>query len=119
MHRQKCGKGERGPGRLFFTGNEQGAACDAPPVRGGQGRFAQNPLRVSLSRQECGKLLQAAGLFMDVPIYIDDTPSISPLELRAKARRMMSDQGLGLVVVDYLQLMRGRDYRGTQRAGNI
>ncbi|MGO9313512.1 MAG: replicative DNA helicase [Syntrophobacteraceae bacterium] len=62
-----------------------------------------------LSRQECGKLLQAAGLFMDVPIYIDDTPSISPLELRAKARRMMADQGLGLVVVDYLQLMRGRD----------
>ncbi len=62
-----------------------------------------------LSRPECGKLLQAAGAFMDVPIYIDDTPSISPLELRAKARRMMSDQGLGLVVVDYLQLMRGRD----------
>ncbi|MGA3118265.1 MAG: replicative DNA helicase [Syntrophobacteraceae bacterium] len=62
-----------------------------------------------LSRQECGKLLQAAGLFMDVPIYIDDTPAISPLELRAKARRIMADQGLGLVVVDYLQLMRGRD----------
>jgi len=62
-----------------------------------------------LSRQECGKLLQAAGLFMDVPIYIDDTPGISPLELRAKARRIMSDQGLGLVVVDYLQLMRGRE----------
>lgn len=62
-----------------------------------------------LSRQECGKLLQAAGLFMDVPIYIDDTPGISPLELRAKARRMMADQGLGLVVVDYLQLMRGRE----------
>ena len=62
-----------------------------------------------LSRQECGKLLQAAGLFMDVPIYIDDTPAISPLELRAKARRIMADQGLGLVVVDYLQLMRGRE----------
>ena len=62
-----------------------------------------------LSRQECGKLLQAAGLFMDVPIYIDDTPGISPLELRAKARRIMSDQGLGLVIVDYLQLMRGRE----------
>ncbi len=62
-----------------------------------------------LSRQECGKLLQAAGVFMDVPIYIDDTPGITPLELRAKARRMMADQGLGLVVVDYLQLMRGRD----------
>ncbi len=61
-----------------------------------------------LSRQECGKLLQAAGLYMDVPIYIDDTPGISTLELRAKARRMMADQGLGLIVVDYLQLMRGR-----------
>ncbi|MGA7641416.1 MAG: replicative DNA helicase, partial [Syntrophobacteraceae bacterium] len=62
-----------------------------------------------LSSQECGKLLQAAGLFMDVPIYIDDTPGISPLELRAKARRIMADKGLGLVVVDYLQLMRGRE----------
>jgi replicative DNA helicase len=62
-----------------------------------------------LSRQECGKLLQAAGLFMDVPIYIDDTPAISPLELKAKARRMMADRGLGLIVVDYLQLMRGRE----------
>ncbi|MDR3554614.1 MAG: replicative DNA helicase [Syntrophobacteraceae bacterium] len=62
-----------------------------------------------LSRQECGKLLQAAGLYMDVPIYIDDTPGISTLELRAKARRMMADQGLGMIVVDYLQLMRGRD----------
>jgi len=62
-----------------------------------------------LSRQECGKMLQAAGLFMDVPIYIDDTPAISPLELKAKARRMMADRGLGLIVVDYLQLMRGRE----------
>lgn len=62
-----------------------------------------------LSRQECAKLLNAAGAYMDVPILIDDTPSISPLELRAKARRMMSDQGLGMVMVDYLQLMKGRD----------
>lgn len=62
-----------------------------------------------LSQQECSKLLHAAGSFMEVPIYIDDTPAISPLELRAKARRMMADRGLGLVIVDYLQLMRGRE----------
>ncbi len=62
-----------------------------------------------LSQQECAKLLNAAGSFMDVPIYIDDTPAISPIELRAKARRMMADQGLGMVVVDYLQLMKGRN----------
>lgn len=62
-----------------------------------------------LSQQECSKLLHAAGSLMDVPIYIDDTAAISPLELRAKARRMMADQGLGMVIVDYLQLMRGRE----------
>lgn len=62
-----------------------------------------------LSRDECAKMLVAAGSFMDLPIYIDDTPAISPLELRAKARRMMADRGLGMVVVDYLQLMRGRE----------
>ncbi|ABK18857.1 replicative DNA helicase [Syntrophobacter fumaroxidans] len=62
-----------------------------------------------LSQTECAKMLTAAGSFMDVPIYIDDTPSISALELRAKARRMMADRGLGMVVVDYLQLMRGKE----------
>ncbi len=62
-----------------------------------------------LSQQECSKMLHAAGSFMDVPIYIDDTPAISPIELRAKARRMMADRGLGMVIVDYLQLMRGRE----------
>lgn len=62
-----------------------------------------------LSQQECAKMLTAAGDFMDVPLYIDDTPAISSLELRAKARRMKADRGLGLIVVDYLQLMRSRD----------
>lgn len=62
-----------------------------------------------LSRQECAKMLMAAGYFMDAALYIDDTPAISSLELRAKARRMKADRGLGLIVVDYLQLMRSRD----------
>jgi replicative DNA helicase len=66
-----------------------------------------------LGQQECVKMLNAAGLFMDAPMYIDDTPAISALELRAKARRMMTDRGLGLIVVDYLQLMRARE--GTER----
>jgi len=66
-----------------------------------------------LGQQECVKMLNAAGLFMDAPMYIDDTPAISALELRAKARRMKADRGLGLIIVDYLQLMRGRE--GTER----
>ncbi|MCK5423290.1 MAG: replicative DNA helicase, partial [Deltaproteobacteria bacterium] len=54
------------------------------------------------------KLTRAAGTLSDAPIFIDDTPAISVLEMRAKARRLMAEHELGLVVVDYLQLMRGR-----------
>ncbi len=66
-----------------------------------------------LTQQECVKMLQAAGKFTEAPMYIDDTPAISVLELRAKARRMKADRGLGLVIVDYLQLMHGR--QGAER----
>ncbi|HYA03713.1 MAG TPA: replicative DNA helicase, partial [Syntrophobacteria bacterium] len=52
-------------------------------------------------------LLRAAGTISEAPIFIDDSPALSALELRAKARRLKRDQKLGLVIVDYLQLMRG------------
>ncbi len=52
------------------------------------------------------RLAEAAGLLADLPFYIDDTPDLSVLELRAKARRLSREAGLGLVIVDYLQLMR-------------
>lgn len=54
------------------------------------------------------KLAKAAGSLAEAPMYIDDTGSLSLLEMRAKARRLQADKGLGLIVVDYLQLMRGR-----------
>jgi replicative DNA helicase len=54
------------------------------------------------------KLTRATGMLTDAPIYIDDTPGLSVLEMRAKARRLKSEHDLGLVVVDYLQLMQGR-----------
>src|SRR4029077_11606707 len=62
------------------------------------------------------KLAMAAGRLADAPIYIDDTPALSVLELRAKARRLKRDAAskLGLVIVDYIQLMRsseGKDNR--------
>ncbi|MEW6220571.1 MAG: replicative DNA helicase [Thermodesulfobacteriota bacterium] len=53
------------------------------------------------------KLIRAAGRLSEAPIFIDDTPAITALEMRAKARRLKSEHNLGLVVVDYLQLMRG------------
>jgi replicative DNA helicase len=52
-------------------------------------------------------LVKAAEEFSRAKVYIDDTPAISVMEIRAKARRQKRDKGLDLIIVDYLQLMRG------------
>jgi replicative DNA helicase len=62
----------------------------------------------TLSSSEWPKLAQAAGKLSEALIFIDDSPSMSVLDLRARARRLKKEHGLGLVVVDYLQLMKGR-----------
>jgi len=61
-----------------------------------------------LNESDWPKLTIAAGNLSEAPIYIDDTAALSVLELRAKARRLKSDHGLGMVIIDYLQLMKGR-----------
>ena len=61
-----------------------------------------------LSDTDWPKLTTAAGRLSEAPIYIDDTPGISLLEMRAKARRLKAERGLGLVIIDYLQLVSGR-----------
>jgi replicative DNA helicase len=61
-----------------------------------------------LNESDWPKLTIAAGNLSEAPIYIDDTAALSALELRAKARRLKADRGLGMVIVDYLQLMKGR-----------
>ncbi|MBI3602083.1 MAG: replicative DNA helicase [Candidatus Omnitrophica bacterium] len=58
-----------------------------------------------LSPAEWPLLTKAAGKLSNVPMFIDDTPAISALELRAKARRLKASQDIGLIIVDYLQLM--------------
>ncbi len=60
-----------------------------------------------LSQSDWPKLTNAASKLSEAPIYIDDTPAISVLELRAKSRRLKSQYDIKLLVVDYLQLMRG------------
>ncbi|MDH5493369.1 MAG: replicative DNA helicase, partial [Myxococcales bacterium] len=74
--------------------------CSEARVDGSRLRTGQ------LSREDWPKLAAAAGQLSEMPLWIDDTPAISLLEIRAKARRLRSEHGLGLVVVDYLQLMR-------------
>ena len=56
------------------------------------------------------KLTTAAGRLADARIFIDDTPAITVLEMKAKARRLKAEHGLGMVVLDYLQLMKGSSY---------
>ncbi|MCD5397382.1 replicative DNA helicase [candidate division NPL-UPA2 bacterium] len=53
-------------------------------------------------------LTNAAGRLAESPIFIDDSPGISSLEVRAKARRLKSKENIGLIIIDYLQLMQGR-----------
>jgi replicative DNA helicase len=66
-----------------------------------------NKLRTGrLTRDDWAPLTRAAGELSELPIWMDDTPALTMMELRAKARRLKSDKGLELIVVDYLQLMR-------------
>jgi replicative DNA helicase len=70
---------------------------------------AQRLRRGFLSAEDWPRLTQTVGPLSELPLYIDDTPSISVMEMRAKARRLKLEKGLGAVFVDYLQLMRGSD----------
>ena len=71
------------------------------------GRIEQNRIRTGqLQDEDWDRITSAVGLLSDVPIFIDDTAALSPMELRARARRLKRERGLGLVLVDYLQLMR-------------
>ncbi|MBU1888238.1 MAG: replicative DNA helicase [Candidatus Omnitrophica bacterium] len=60
-----------------------------------------------LSQTDWPRLTNAAGKLSEAPIFIDDTASLSVLELRAKARRLKSQHNIKLIIVDYLQLMQG------------
>jgi replicative DNA helicase len=61
-----------------------------------------------LSESDWPKLTRAAGNLSEAALFIDDSPGISALEMRAKSRRLKAEHNIGLIVVDYLQLMRGR-----------
>ncbi len=69
----------------------------------------------NLSDDDFGKLSEAMGEMAEAPIFIDDTPGLSVLEMRTKARRAAHDQPLGLIIVDYLQLMQAaRNHNGNR-----
>ncbi len=70
------------------------------------GRVDQTHLRTgNFPDEDWSRINTAVQLMSEAPVFIDDTPSLSPSEIRARARRLQREHGLGLVVVDYLQLM--------------
>jgi replicative DNA helicase len=83
--------------QLFLRMLTAEARIDAHRLRGG-----------FLGERDWGKLSQAIGTLSEAKIFIDDSPSIGVLEMRAKCRRLASEHGLNLVIIDYIQLMQGR-----------
>lgn len=71
---------------------------------------SQRLRRGFLTEEDYPKLTRAAGPLAEAPFFIDDTPSISVMEMRAKARRLKAEHGLAAIFIDYLQLMRGHGY---------
>lgn len=65
------------------------------------------------------KIGEAMGKLAEAPIYIDDSGTLSIMEIRAKCRRLQMEKGLGLIIIDYLQLMEGRGKYGDNRVQEI
>lgn len=75
----------------------------------GEARVDMHKLRSGfLSEKDWARLIQAVSNLSEARIFIDDTPALSVLEMRAKARRLKLEHGLDLLIVDYIQLMQGR-----------
>lgn len=72
-----------------------------------------------LATSDWPRLTAAAGKLSEAPIYIDDSPSISVMELRAKARRLKAHHDIKLIILDYMQLMRGSGYNMENRQQEI
>ena len=83
--------------QLFLRMLTGEARVDAHRFRGG-----------FLGEQDYARLVDAFGRIHDAKVFIDDTPGVGILEMRAKARRLKLEHGLDMLVVDYLQLMQGR-----------
>ncbi|MBI4845376.1 MAG: replicative DNA helicase [Candidatus Omnitrophica bacterium] len=79
----------------------------------------QNVRTGFLSQEHWGHLVNAAGKLSNASLLIDDTPGITVLELRAKARRLKSQYNIGLIIIDYLQLMQANSMRTESRQQEI
>lgn len=73
----------------------------------------------NLTDDDFPKIGYAMGVLSEAPIFIDDSVGANVMEIRAKARRLQMEHGLGLIIIDYLQLMEGRSHGGDNRVQEI
>ena len=74
-----------------------------------EARIDSHRLRTGfLVESDWGRLSHALGTLSEAKVFIDDTPGIGVLEMRAKSRRLMAEHGLDVLIIDYIQLMQGR-----------
>ncbi len=101
---ENVGANSKMPVAIFSL--EMGAQQLAERMLSGRAHINSHKLRQGLlTDNDYNRLAETAGELSPAPIFVDDSPSLSPLELRAKARRLKLQQDIQLVVVDYLQLM--------------
>lgn len=73
-----------------------------------EGRIDSSRLRTGrLSKEEWAQLIETASVLSESPLYVDDTPALPVMQLRTKARRLKSEFNLDMIIIDYLQLMKG------------
>lgn len=85
------------------------------------GRIDQNRIRTGkLEDDDWPRVTSAVHMLSEAPLFIDDTPALSPSEMRSRARRLVKEHGpLGLIVVDYLQLMKVPGFKAENRTAEI
>jgi replicative DNA helicase len=83
------------------------------------GVSSNNIRKGEVSHEDFDRFVQASQRLASVPFFVDDTPALSIAGLRTRARRLLRQQGLGMIIVDYLQLIRGDDYGSENRVQEI
>jgi len=113
-------EGKRSGAGVAFFSLEMSSDQLATRVLAEQANINSESLRMGkINQAEFNSLARAAGALSELPFYIDDTPALSIAALRTRARRLKRQRGVGLIVVDYLQLLRGSAKTSENRVQEI
>jgi replicative DNA helicase len=112
--------GVRGKETVAIFSLEMGAAQLVQRMICAEANVDANRLRTGeLKPDDWEKLTMAIGALSEAQIYIDDSPSLNVAEIRAKCRRLKKEKGLGMILIDYLQLIAGRGKGGDNRQQEV